>query len=81
MSDTLRYTSIQDARAHGAVCGCCHITEAERKLSTCAGCKIVQYDSTVHEAPFRQLKYSKHRFFIVTSKQPLELAESGSFVL
>ena len=45
MSDTLRYTSIQDARAHGTVCGCCHITGVERKLSTCAGCKIVQYDS------------------------------------
>ena len=45
MSDTLHYTSIQDAKAHGAVCGCCHITGAERKLSTCAGCKIVQYDS------------------------------------
>jgi hypothetical protein len=44
MSDPLRYTTIQDARAHGAVCGYCHITGAETKLSICAGCKNQQCD-------------------------------------
>jgi hypothetical protein len=42
MSDTLKYTSIQDAKAHGSVCGYCRITGAEKKLSVCAACKHVQ---------------------------------------
>jgi hypothetical protein len=42
MSDALRYTTIEDARAHGAICGNCHITGAEIKLLVCAGCKDQQ---------------------------------------
>jgi len=44
MSDTLKYTSIQQARAHGSICAYCHITGAEKKLLFCAGCKA-QYCS------------------------------------
>jgi hypothetical protein len=42
MSDALRYTTIEDARAHGAICGHCNITAAEIKLFICAGCKNQQ---------------------------------------
>jgi hypothetical protein len=45
MSDALQYTTIEDARAHGAICGHCHITAAEIKLFVCAGCKNQQCNS------------------------------------
>jgi len=45
MSYALRYNTIEDARAHGAICGYCHTTAAEIKLSVCAGCKTQQCDS------------------------------------
>ena len=45
MSDALRYNTIEEARAHGAVCGYCRITAAEIKLSVCAGCKAQQWVS------------------------------------
>jgi hypothetical protein len=45
MPDALRYNTIEDARAHGAICGYCHIAAAEIKLSVCAGCKTQQCDS------------------------------------
>jgi hypothetical protein len=42
MSDALRYNTIEEARAHGAICGYCHITAAEIKLLVCAGNKAQQ---------------------------------------
>jgi hypothetical protein len=42
MADVTRYTSEQDARAHGAICDQCKKTAVEVKLLACAGCKLVR---------------------------------------
>jgi hypothetical protein len=66
-----RYATIEDAQAHGSICGGCQITGAESVLSICAGCKSAHY--CVRPSHFNPvLKQGREFFFILEPGLPAQ---------